>query len=307
MLRVTHTSTVTEEQIDHLGHMNVRYYAVNALAGTAAILRDLPGWGDRPHTVHDAYTRHRHEQLLGADLLVRSALLGADRSGVRIHHELANHGTGELAATFVHRASPVDDEGRRLVVPDAAIAAAEEVALEHPLHAAPRTISLHADLLGSAPDLATVHERGLAFRKPRQVDPAECDSEGRYLMEMAPALTWGGDQVEGDAPDHLLETPGGELMGWASMETRAVFGTLPRLGSRVQSFAATVAVHDKVIHRLNWAFDLDTAELLTAFETVSMAFDIRGRRPMSIPEQHRELEERRLQLDLVPLATAERR
>ncbi|MFT6393412.1 MAG: hypothetical protein ACJA14_002942, partial [Ilumatobacter sp.] len=29
-LAVTHTSTVTADQIDHLGHMNVRYYGVNA-------------------------------------------------------------------------------------------------------------------------------------------------------------------------------------------------------------------------------------------------------------------------------------
>lgn len=306
MLRVTHTSTVTEDQIDHLGHMNVRYYAANALAGTCAVLSELDGFGERPHMVHDAYTRHRHEQLLGAELVVRSAILGADDGGVRIHHELANAATGELAATFVHRASPVDGDVRLLPVPDLAIAAARAVAVEHPAHAPTRTISLDADLRATAPGLATVQERGLAFRKPRRVEAAECDAEGRYLVEMAPALTWGGEQVEGEAPDHLLETPSGELMGWASMETRAVFGKLPRLGIEVQSFAATVAVHDKVIHRVSWVYDLDSGELLTAFETVSMAFDIRSRRPMSIPDAHRASEEQRLHRDLAPLAGAER-
>src|ERR1044071_9007237 len=90
MLRVTHTSTVTEDQIDHLGHMNVRFYAVNAHEGTRTLLRDLPGWHDRPHVVHDTYTRHLHEQLLGAPLEVRTGILGADHRGLRVHHELAN-------------------------------------------------------------------------------------------------------------------------------------------------------------------------------------------------------------------------
>ncbi len=46
-LTTTHTSTVTEDQIDHLGHMNVRFYAVNARAGTDALLADL-GLGRTP-------------------------------------------------------------------------------------------------------------------------------------------------------------------------------------------------------------------------------------------------------------------
>ena len=82
-LRVTHESTVTEDQIDHLGHMNVRFYAVNANAGTDAVLTDLPGWNGRPHVVHDLYTRHHREQLLGTRLVVRSAVVGVGADGRR--------------------------------------------------------------------------------------------------------------------------------------------------------------------------------------------------------------------------------
>ena len=97
MLRVTHTSSVTEDMIDHLGHMNVRYYGVNAIAGTRAVLLGLPGWEAGSFLVHDSYTRHLREQLLGADLEVRSAVLGLGEDGevVRIHHQLANAATGE--------------------------------------------------------------------------------------------------------------------------------------------------------------------------------------------------------------------
>ena len=40
-LPTTHRSTVTEDQIDHLGHMNVRFYGVNARQGTETLLSHL--------------------------------------------------------------------------------------------------------------------------------------------------------------------------------------------------------------------------------------------------------------------------
>ena len=61
-----------------------------------------------------------------------------------------------------------------------------------------------------------------------------------------------------------------------------------------------MAVHDKVTHRVHWTYDLDTEEPLTAFEAVSMAFDIDARRPMSIPEAIRQRELDALQPDLAP-------
>jgi acyl-CoA thioesterase FadM len=304
MLRTTHTSTVTEDQIDHLGHMNVRFYAVNAHAGTDALLSGLAGWGDRPYAVHDIYTRHHREQLLGTRLVVRSAVLGATDTELRIHDELAAVESGELAATFVHRLSPLDGDGRPTALPEAVRAAAEAEAIPLPDHAATRTVSLDADLLAGAPDLELVRERGLAMRRERRVSRDECDEDGSYRVELAPLLTWAGEPLEGEQGEILHETSDGHLMGWASMETRVQVGVLPRKGARIQSFGASVAIHDKVTHRVHWAYDLDSAELLTAFEAVSMAFDITARRPLSIPEGYRQRELERLQPDLAPQPVA---
>jgi acyl-CoA thioesterase FadM len=300
MLRTTHTSTVTEDQIDHLGHMNVRFYAVNALAGTRAVLADLPGWQGRPHVVQDVYTRHHREQLLGTPLEVRSAVLAAGPTGLRLHHELAAADTGVLAATFVHGLRPVDDDGRPTTLPDDVIAAATAQAIPLPDHAATRTISLEADLMATTPSLDVVRGRGLQMRKERRVSREECDDTGRYRVDMAPLLTWAGEPIDGDTSDILHETTDGVLMGWASMETRIQMVKLPRAGDRVQSFGAGVGLHDKVTHRVHWTFDLDSGEVLTAFEAVSMAFDIRARRPMRIPEGYRQRELERLQPDLAP-------
>jgi acyl-CoA thioesterase FadM len=299
MLRTTHTSTVTEDQIDHLGHMNVMYYAVNAHAATRAVLAELPGWVG-PHLVHDTYTRHHREQLLGAPLVVRTAVLGATPSTLRLHHELANVDTGELAATFVHGLSPMDADGRRTELPAPSLAAALADVTTAPDYAAPRSIALDADLLVHAPSIDLLRERGLAMRKERRVSSEECDAAGHYRVERAPMLTWAGEPLEGGMDDVLHETSDGIRMGWAVMENRIQIGTLPHAGTRIQSFGAGVGIHDKVTHKVHWTFDLDSGELLTAFESINMAFDIAGRRAMSIPAGYRKRELERLQPDLAP-------
>jgi acyl-CoA thioesterase FadM len=304
-LQTTHTSEVTEDQIDHLGHMNVRYYAENASAGTRAMLDTLPGWGRRPFVVHDVYTRHHREQLLGTALVVRSAVLGAEPDGLRLHHELAARDTGVLAATFVHRISPLDEGGQPARLSDRLVAVAQDLAMPAPPpYASTRTISLESDLLTSSPSVDEVRRRDLAMRRPRPVTADECDDAGRYIPEMAPMLVWGGTPVRRDSGPWLEETPGGELMGWASMETRIQARRLPEVGERVQSFGATVAIHDKVTHRVHWCFGLTDGELLVGFEIVNMAFDTRSRRPMSIPAAHAERERATLQSDLAPRPTA---
>ena len=98
----------------------------------------------------------------------------------------------------------------------------------------------------------------------------ECDAAGRYIPEMAPMLVWGG-VARPDSGPWLEEMPGGALRGWASMETRIQTRRLPRLGERVQSFGATVALHDKVTHRAHWCFDVEQGELLVGFEIVNLA------------------------------------
>lgn len=300
-LMTTHESEVTEEQIDHLGHMNVRYYAVNARAGTRAVLADLPGWGQRPFLVHDVYTRHHREQMLGTALVVRSAVLGADAGGLRLHHELSARDSGVLAATFVHRISPLDEGGEPAPLSPRLVDVARDLAIaEPPPYAAPRTILLDADLPASAPSLDEVRARGLEMRRERPVSAEECDATGRCTADMTPMLVWGGEPVGRDAGPWLEELPGGELMGWASMETRLQTARLPRRGDRIQSFGATVALHDKVNHRVHWCFDVERGDLLVAFEIVNMAFDIRARRPMSIPDRHRRRELASLQADLAP-------
>jgi acyl-CoA thioesterase FadM len=301
-LTITHHSTVTEDQIDHLGHMNVRFYGVNAQAGSAAFLGPLV----EPDTVSfrpvDVYTRHRREQMLGARLVVRSGVVGVDADGIRLYHELANEDTEALAATFVHRLRVVDSNGDPGALPADLADRARALFVDVPEHGATRSISLDTDPVASAPDLQVLRDRDLAIRKARTVTRDECDADGMYIRANAPMLTWAGQPVDRRLPEIVHEGPDGERMGWASMETRLVIRRLPRVGARIQSFSAVLDLHDKTSHRILWAYDVERGDLLTAFQIVNLAFDISARRPMSIPPQNRKAEQAAVHTDLAPRA-----
>jgi len=297
-LIVAHRSIVTEEQIDHLGHMNVRFYGVNAHAATAAVL-DAIGLAPNETEVVDAYTRHHREQLLGAPLAVRSGLLEVGAADLRVYHELANEDTGVLAATFVHRVRCAGEQ-RGLPLPDRVSARSRELTTTIPRHGASRSISIQSDPIATAPPLPALRDGDLALRKPRGVSTDECTPDGAYVRTMAPMLVWGGESVDRRMPEMLHTTRDGRRMGWASMETRLAIHRLPRAGDHIQSFSAVLALRDKTSHRILWAYDVERQDLLVSFEIVNLAFDIAARSPMTIPDDIRAAEHTVLRPDLAP-------
>jgi acyl-CoA thioesterase FadM len=288
--------SVTEDQIDHLGHMNVRFYGVAAGRGGDALLARC-GLGESSGVrVVDRYTRHHREQLLGAALVVRSGVVEATPRRVRLYHELVNRETGVVAATFVYTTVPEGPDGLGTPVLDALAGHLVEI----PEYGRSRSIPLDTDALASAPTLEVVRDRRLAIREPRRVTAEECDATGRYLPSMAPALLWMGEPVDRGFPEMLHAGPNGEQMGWASMETRITAARFPRVDEEIQSFSAVVHVGDKILHNMMWAYGLEHGDLLVSFEIVNLAFDVGGRRPMVIPDEIRAHQERLLQPDLAP-------
>jgi len=299
-LTTTHHSTVTDDQIDHLGHMNVHFYGVNAQAGTSALLggiADQPVVKLRPV---DVYTRHHAEQLLGARLVVRSGVVDVEPDSLRLYHELANEDTEALAATFFHRLRAEDPAGEPTPLPATIVELASAQIVPVPAHGTTRSIALDTDPVATAPDLSVLHDRELAMRKVRTVSVDECDADGAYLRANAPMLAWAGVPVNHRTPEMIHDGPDGIRMGWASMETRLRVARLPRAGDRIQSFSAVIALRDKTSHRILWAYDVDRGDLLITFEIVNLAFDIGARAAMSIPPHIRAFEQAATHEDLAP-------
>lgn len=277
-LTVSHTSSVTPDQIDELGHMNVRWYGANAVAATTSMC-ELLGLG--APDLHSTYTRHHHEQMEGNELEVRSAVLPGT-GHLRFFHELRNRANDDLAATFVHELSHPAIEVPALALPD---------------YGNPRSIDLSIDRFAAAPSLDELRSRGLATRVERHVtteDSMDADVVPTWLTNN---LLWGGDRPDGET-NWIRETEDGDRVAFASMETRLRVGRPVAVGTRIQSFGAVIALGTKIAHDLNWVFDLDTEALLAVAETVDLAFSIPNRRSREMPPEVREREEARLHPDL---------
>lgn len=266
-LSVTYSTTVTPDQIDELGHMNVRWYGHSARSATAELCTRL---GLPPIAILSAYTRHHHEQMEGSSLEVRSGVLAASgvpggSSRLRFFHELRNSDDDDLAATFVHEL-----DHPALETPNVAL----------PKYGQPRTVNLALDRLDNGPSLAECRERDLATRLERQVTADDVHPND---------LFWGGERPGGEA-SWIIETPEGERIASATMESRFWMREFPKVGTPIQSFVATILVGDKITHELGWVFDIGTETIVAAFEGVDLAFSITHRRSIAMPPEMRERE-----------------
>lgn len=274
-LSVTHTSQVTEDQIDQLGHMNVRFYGVNAAAGTRSMLDQLGVPETAP--LVDLHTRHHNEQLLGSELEVRSGLVDVGR-GLAIYHELRNADSEDLAATFIQVL-----DSPRLEAPTTTI----------PEHGRPRTLDLTTDPIGSAPPLAEIQQPELELRAPRVL-------EQPVTAATASSLFWGELPSEAEQRDWIQRGPNGERMAWATMESRLTINRLPPVGARVQSFGATTAIERKTTRSTRWVYDLEQGDVLVTFDLVNLAFDLDQRRSMLVPDDYLVRERRQFRPEFIP-------
>jgi acyl-CoA thioesterase FadM len=279
------TTEVTADQIDHLGHMNVRYYAQHARSGAFALAEKLGAASEGPPVEQqDLYVRHHHEQLKGSQLAVHGGVLGSDPRGLHIYEELTNAETRELAATFVITLSGQGSEPASTI--------------DIPPHGRPRSIDLDDDPVAHAPALDELRDRQLEMRQPRVLEGWVCDDDGLFPPGALPELVWGGIPVAGRGFEPFHDADDGTRLGWASMETRSSWGRIPSAGTRVQSFGAEVDLQDKTTRSRHWVFDLDNGELLGIFSVVNLAFDVDARKAASIPDALRAKLEHKLHRDL---------
>ncbi len=101
-MQILHESAVAAEEIDHLGHMNVRFYMERAQRGNRVLLERV-GWGREALAgarwlQNDTYTRYQREQFRGSTLRVKGGVLKASREGLSTYFEVVNDDKGQVAA-----------------------------------------------------------------------------------------------------------------------------------------------------------------------------------------------------------------
>jgi len=283
--------------------MNVRFYGVHARAGAERLLASIGlEAGDTSTVVHrDSYVRHHQEQLVGAPLVVRGAFLSATSERIRVYEELSNADTGALAATFVLSFELADRRDRaRLDLPPAVVGAALADLEALPEHGLPRSISVDEDPGATAPSLEVLHDLDLAVRLARPIDATTCDADGFADALNVPELIWGGEPVPGREFRPLEDLADGGQMGFAIMESRSSYLRPARVGDRVQSFGAQLAVHAKAMVGRHWLVDVDRGDAVAVFTVVNVAFDTSARRAIAIPDEVRRRMSTRLHPELGP-------
>lgn len=296
-------STVEAQEIDSLGHLNVRFYlervdrAGRALFDALGVLTaTLAADGARLRRV-DTYSRFRREQFEGATLAVHGGLLQTARDQARCYFEIRNPEREELAATFVTGTIVADHSTRQARPLPAALAAVnEQYGVQLPDYGAPRSLNLDppnttvalAELAARVPEST---EFGMTGRREGLIEDADCGADGvlRDDVELMFVLfrrqleqNQNQDQGQAMGPP-VLRTDEGHRFSWAMLETRSVDIASPRSGDKVVWIGADVAIGAKHRHSRRWAFVERTGQLLSIHDAVGIAMDLDARRAIAIP------------------------
>jgi acyl-CoA thioester hydrolase len=301
-------SRVGHDEIDSLGHLNVRFYLARVDRASGKLLAAL-GLSEteldrRNATLRrvDTYSRFRREQFEGAELTVHGGLLGCVGEQVRCYFEIRNPAKDEVAAHFVTGTVLGDRASRRpLDLPATVRQVNEQYGVQIPDYAAPRSLSLDPPrtdvpfeaLMAQIGDSA---EFGMTGRREGVIEPEDCGPDGvlrddvELMFVMFRRLVNTTDPKVFGPP--VLYTDEGHRFGWAMLETRNVELGRPRAGDAIVWLGADVAIAEKSRQSRRWAFVKSTGELLSIHDSVGVAMDLDARRAIAIPRSIRSAMER---------------
>jgi len=313
-MQILYASEVGSDEIDHLGHVNVRFYMERAQAGNRKLLETI---GLAPAALagaravqNDTYTRYHREQFQGSTLQVKGGVLKAAPEGLTTYMEVVNDAKGQVAATFILNTVLIDPPTRAgRPIPGAALAAADGWRVELPEHGRPRTIDLGPPRLdltyeALAERIGEDHGDPMSRRMEQVVDAEDCDEHG-FQSDGIDMMFGGGRgrrfdreamakaMREGQWGPMTFSSDDGRRFGWASMETRHVRLSQPRAGDRLLTIGGEIGLGAKIRHSRRWAFNAATGALVSLNDNVNIALDLDARRSIEIPPEFRVRLERR--------------
>ena len=292
-------SLVRADEIDSLGHMNVRFYGTRVARANAKLMGDYGLDRERLKalglglTPVDTYRRYRHEQFEDAALEVHGGVLQVMPAAIKLFYEVRNPQKGETAATFIV-VYALQDRATRASVPFPAelLARAQADVIALPDYGAPRSLSLdppRLDVMLADVErrLAPAADSGLmGGRFERVVVAEDCDAHG-FLREgedaMHPSRLFAERRASGEFGPPVLRTDEGHRFAWAWMETREVKVSRPRAGDVLRQIGAELSLEHKTRRSRRWIFNVTRGELVSLDDILALALDLDARRAIEIP------------------------
>ena len=298
-LRVLHESTVQPEEIDALGHMNVRYYMTRVDQANRSMLAEM-GIQEEPGKAIrrlDTYTRFHREQFAGATLHTLGGLIavaGSDESReVNGYFEIRNPDNNQVAASFILRSCLIDVSSQQVldITANSVNNDTSEYRVLVPEHGMPRSLSLNDPARISLEELEAVVGDDptpgmMSGRRKNVVHADDCDSDGRLreevdLMFVLHRPTTGDENELGGPP--VMRDSEGRRYSWAMIEPRSVVWHRPMEGEIVLSIGADIANGEKWRQSRRWMFAEKTGLLLGISDSVGLCIDLDARRSIPMP------------------------
>ena len=302
-LEVLHESTVQPEEIDSLGHMNVRYYMTRVDQANRVMLAEIGIQEASGRVIRrlDTYTRFHREQFAGATLHTLGGLIaieGADESReVNGYFEIRNPDNNQVAASFILRSCLIDVSSQQVldITANSANSANKDNTSEYsvlvPEHGMPRSLSLNDPARISLEELEAVVGDDptpgmMSGRRKNVVHADDCDTDGRLreevdLMFVLHRPTTGDENELGGPP--VMRDSEGRRYSWAMIETRSVVWHRPMEGEIVLSIGADIANGEKWRQSRRWMFAEKTGLLLGISDSVGLCIDLDARRSIPMP------------------------
>lgn len=302
-LKVLHESTVQPEEIDSLGHMNVRYYMTRVDRANRSMLAEM-GVQEKPGTAIrrlDTYTRFHREQFAGATLHTLGGLIAVEGSDdskeVNGYFEIRNPDNDQVAASFILRSCLIDIASQQVldIFSDGADSAGRANPAEYsaivPEHGMPRSLSLNEPAIVPLEELeAVIGEDAtpgmMSGRLENRVHTDDCDEDGRLredvdLMFVLHRPLPGDESKAGGPP--IMRDSEGRRYSWAMIETRSVVWHRPMAGETVLSIGADIASGEKWRQSRRWMFAKETGLLLGVSDSVGLCIDLDARKSIPMP------------------------
>ncbi|MEM7079425.1 MAG: thioesterase family protein [Pseudomonadota bacterium] len=298
-MQLLEETTVTADEIDSLGHMNVRYYMARMERANHFLLAAAglgpAELGDTFLRRSDTYTRFQAEQFEGAQLHTVGGILQLDEGGMRSYIEIRNPQTQAVAATFVVTTTLIDRQTRH-ARPFADVQFSADRIIELPEIARPRSLSLEP-IRQSTPMteldrlLPVADAPGMMHgKRSAQILAEDVDAEGwlREDIELM-FLPYMRMVASGNTPKGppVFKTADGHRAAWAVMETRTLRLEQPRLGEEVNFYSADIRLETKSRLSRRWAYHAASGALLGITDQVGVCIDLDARKAIAWPDEMR--------------------
>ena len=282
---------VKSEQIDEMGHLNIRFYVAIASEGLIGFAQALglseafrPG-ANATLIIREHHIRFLREARVRAPLHMTASIVELGETTARVLFVLWHSLTGEPAATFNTVVEHVTaKQGRAFPWTSAARARAGDLMGDLAPFAAPKSVPVGA--VQSQASVARADALAMTPIARGAFKGSDCDVFGRMNADLFMGhIVSGIPQMGGGFRETVIEhtDPKPSRVGNAALEYRLIYLDWPRAGDLYVMRSGSLAIDAKGMNVIHWMLDPVTGKPWGSCQAYIVTFDLDKRKIMPVP------------------------